>query len=519
MKKKQKRKSIAGYLILSILLGILWTLASILTALAVWYQNTFSMEFGELLYTLLSPLGGTGVSTVSQILEACLLPVILSVSAYVAAVILLYPREERLLCRKMGRVEYARSHARTYRILRRICALLCVVAFLFSAGFACIVFRIPQYIAKSMGYTTIYSDHYVDPNRVSITDIDGKPRNLIYVYVESLESTYYLQSNGGAQKEHDLMPGLTALAKEHISFSDSAALGGFHSIAGTSWTMGALMGTTSGVPFSLSIFGEKAHNSLGKDGNFVNGLTALGDILEEKGYTQEFLCGSDIGFAGRDAYFTQHGNYKLFDYYTAIEKGYIDEDYKVWWGYEDSILFDIARDEVTNLAKGDKPFNFTMLTVDTHHVGGYRCTECGDEFPTKLENVIACTDRLVSEFVAWCMEQDFYENTTIIVTGDHPRMDTQLVKGIDTYNRTIYNCFINSLATPVSEEATHRRIWTSLDMFPSILAAMGYSIEGERLGLGTNIFSDVPTLAEKYGFDWLENEVSKYSEYYKIKFS
>ena len=518
MKKTKEKKGRVGYVVLTVILGILWTLASILTSLAVWYQNTFSMEFGELLYTLLSPLGGTGVSTVSQILEACLLPVLLSVAAYLTVAILLFPREERFLCRKNGSVEITRSHARTWCILRRISAIFCVVALLLSAGFACIAFRIPQYIAKSMGHSTIYSDFYVDPNTVAITDIDGKPRNLIYVYVESLESTYYLQSNGGAQKENDLMPGLTALAKEHISFSDSAALGGFHSIAGTSWTMGALMGTTSGVPFSLSVFGEKAHNSLGKDGNFVNGLTALGDILEEKGYTQEFLCGSDIGFAGRDSYFTQHGNYKLFDYYTAIEKGYIEEGYKVWWGYEDAILFDIARDEVTELAKGDQPFNFTMLTVDTHHVGGYRCTECGSEFPTRLENVIACTDRLVSEFVAWCMEQDFYENTTIIVTGDHPRMDTQLVKGIDTYDRTIYNCFINSCAAPADKDSTQSRIWTSLDMFPSILAAMGYSIEGERLGLGTNIFSSRPTLSEEYGYEWLENEVSKYSEYYKIKF-
>ena len=28
-----------------------------------------------------------------------------------------------------------------------------------------------------------------------------------------------------------------------------------------------------------------------------------------------------------------------------------------------------------------------------------------------------------------------------------------------------------------------------MDLFPSILAAMGYEIEGNRLGLGTNLFS------------------------------
>ena len=57
-----------------------------------------------------------------------------------------------------------------------------------------------------------------------------------------------------------------------------------------------------------------------------------------------------------------------------------------------------------------------------------------------------------------------------------------------------------------------------MDLFPTVLAAMGYEIEGERLGLGTNLFSTVPTLAEAYGYDWLEEELSKYSLYYKTQF-
>ena len=52
---------------------------------------------------------------------------------------------------------------------------------------------------------------------------------------------------------------------------------------------------------------------------------------------------------------------------------------------------------------------------------------------------------------------------------------------------------------------------------------MGFEIEGERLGLGTNLFSPVPTLCEKHGegrigYDWLDAEVSKSSDYYKENF-
>ena len=42
----------------------------------------------------------------------------------------------------------------------------------------------------------------------------------------------------------------------------------------------------------------------------------LAGILEQNGYQQEFLCGSDSNFAGRAKYFKQHGNYEVFDIYT-----------------------------------------------------------------------------------------------------------------------------------------------------------------------------------------------------------
>jgi phosphoglycerol transferase len=279
--------------------------------------------------------------------------------------------------------------------------------------------------------------------------------------------------------------------------------------------MGALMGTTSGVPVSLSVFGGQSYNALGKNGTFVNGLTALGDILEERGYRQEFLCGSNGTFAGRSTYFNVHGGYETFDYYTAMWEGYIPIGYYEWWGYEDTILFDIARDELTELAAKDEPFNFTMLTVDTHHVGGYVCKDCNDRYATGLENVIGCTDVQMAEFIEWCSQQPFYEDTAIVIIGDHPRMDTQLVSQADFYERTMYNCFINAAVTP---SKTSERIFTSLDIFPSILSAMGFEIEGERLGLGTNVFSDLPTLSEEYGYWWLEEELGKYSYYYEDHF-
>ena len=202
------------------------------------------------------------------------------------------------------------------------------------------------------------------------------------------------------------------------------------------------------------------------------------------------------------------------DYYDAIEKGYIDEDYYVWWGYEDLKLFDIAKTELLNLAEGDEPFNFTMLTVDTHHVDGYFCENCDQTYPGQLPNVLVCADEQICDFVNWCKEQDFYEDTVIIVSGDHFRMDSSLIP--DDAERRLYNCFINSAVEP--EGGILNRDYTSLDLFPTTLAAMGFEIEGNRLGLGTNLFSGEKTLAEQIGFETLNTEVAKYSKYYEENF-
>lgn len=57
-------------------------------------------------------------------------------------------------------------------------------------------------------------------------------------------------------------------------------------------------------------------------------------------------------------------------------------------------------------------------------------------------------------------------------------------------------------------------MFTTMDMFPSTLAALGVKIEGERLGLGVNLFSDEQTLAEKYGYEYMFDELNKMSSFY-----
>jgi phosphoglycerol transferase len=83
---------------------------------------------------------------------------------------------------------------------------------------------------------------------------------------------------------------------------------------------------------------------------------------------------------------------------------------------------------------------------------------------------------------------------------------------VDYEDRTLYNCFIN--ADLPTERGTVGREFTAMDMFPTTLAALGFTIEGDRLGLGTNLFSDRPTLCEEMGYDGFVEAASRYSAYY-----
>ena len=78
------------------------------------------------------------------------------------------------------------------------------------------------------------------------------------------------------------------------------------------------------------------------------------------------------------------------------------------------------------------------------------------------------------------------------------------------YVRTTYNCFINS---KVSSNNIKNRQFSHLDMFPTTLAAMGFKVDGNKLALGTNLFSSLPTAIEKYGQAYIEAEVKKSSTF------
>lgn len=370
--------------------------------------------------------------------------------------------------------------------------------------------KVFAYVENSVTESDFIQEHYVDPDTVQLTFPEEK-RNLVYIFLESMENTFADPTSCDTVAVN-YIPELTRLARENVNFSHSQGLGGAQSLEGTTWTAAAMVAQTSGVTVKVPLTGD----DYGEEEYYMPGITALGDILQAQGYRQVLLLGSKGAFANRDAYFADHGNYHMVDLVALKQEGRLDEDYYEWWGYEDEKLFAYAKEELTLLAQTGEPFNFTMLTADTHFPDGYVCRLCENTYEEQYGNVMRCSDTQLSAFLSWLREQPFYENTTVILSGDHLTMDPEFLADIDeSYVRTNYNCILNAPVTPAKEK---NRQFGTIDMFPTTLAAMGVQIEGDRLGLGTNLFSDRQTLSEEFGHTQLDAELQKDSPYYFEKF-
>ncbi len=498
--RTKKKQSVLGMVLLCCLLLI----AFLCFFAARWYTSVYGRTgFDSVLFTLTSSMDGVSSELIAAFLRGAVLPALL-------CTLLL-----SLMLFWQGRGITLRG-VRLWPWKRWIAG--CVAGALSLGMIVCAAFEVElvQYIIHGRQPSELYQDYYRDPKSVQIT-FPEKKRNLVYILLESMETSYLAKDQGGAL-EYNVIPELFQLAQENINFSHNDTVGGFRNVTGASWTSGAMVAQTGGVPLRVPDGIADWQNGYGKDGEFLPGLTSLTSILKENGYYQTLMVGSVASFGGRDTYYKTHGADWIYDLVTARRDGIVAPDYwDDWWGMEDMHLFAYAKQELTEIAQKGQPFAFTMLTVDTHHIGGHTCSLCGDEYGESMENAVACSSRQVYEFVLWLQQQPFYEDTTVIITGDHCSMDKQYFSrnAPDDYVRHIYNCFLNAAAEPVS---TANREFCAMDMFPTTLAAMGCTIEGQRLGLGTNLFSDTPTLIEQMGYYVFNSELAKKSDFYAEHF-
>lgn len=320
-------------------------------------------------------------------------------------------------------------------------------------------------------------------------NIPDKRKNLIFIYLESLEQ-FYLDENTFP----GLIPNIKSTMNEALVFDNISQF------PGTSWTIAGILSSQCGLPL---LNGE--NDGILQSKVYRNNL-CLGDVLKTLGYNQIYMGGAKKSFAGKDIFFENHGFDEVLGYEDFAEN-LKDPEYKTWWGLYDDTLFKKIEKKLNQLKNAEKPFNLNFLTIDTHHPKGHPSRSCPD-YPfsdnTMLESV-HCTDYLFGKIIKKIKNMPFYDDTVVFVMSDHLAMNNSIYEKYPDYKNRRLSVFALNTGTKgnISAPGSH------FDIAPTVLDLMG--IEGNiRFPLGESLLKKPTPARLDIFYDQKENFISDY---------
>ena len=184
MSAMKRTETSKAYTILAVLGWLLFTLGVALISAMLWELESLNVGISEIIFTLTNPLDGADSGIAESIVRSCL-PVTLLFSAGYAAVLIRFRGCGKGELLKLRRPKL-RLHARA--LICGTLALVPVATWVLAGAVAEKRFQLSDYVKTRMDKTTIYEDYYVRPSDTEIT-ARGKPKNLICIYLESMETT------------------------------------------------------------------------------------------------------------------------------------------------------------------------------------------------------------------------------------------------------------------------------------------------------------------------------------------
>ncbi len=248
-------------------------------------------------------------------------------------------------------------------------------------------------------------ENYVNPDTLKITK-PSKPRNLILIYVESLDKNYSNTSIFGENllQELDDIKGIEF--KRYIQ------------TPGTGWTIAGIVSTQCAIPLKpIALANINMQGNIAK--KFLPNVTCLGDTLSKAGYTNVFLGGASSTFSGKGKFLEQHGYTKIMGKEEWLNTGRFKASDMNGWGLYDDDLMSEAKSELDRLELSSKPFNLTLLTVDTHFPNGFLSKTCKSSGGSSFTDIVKCTSHQVADIIGYTSSKGYLKNTNIVILGDH----------------------------------------------------------------------------------------------------
>lgn len=316
-----------------------------------------------------------------------------------------------------------------------------------------------------------------------ITAPQAPPKNLLIIYLESMEATYAKPVFGEAFAD------LNALSSEGLRIN------GVAQVQDTAWTMAGLVASQCGIP--LLSYGLIMKNRMKNIETFLPNADCLGSQLAARGYQTSFYGGARLNFAGKGKFLTSHGYQRTvgLDEIPEEQRGEVGE-----WGIYDDRLFELALKELETLSGNEAPYLLSVLTLGAHFPVGYPAPVCYDMFDGAEEMdgsllSVACTARLTREFLREAKTRGYLGDTVVVLLSDHLSHKNSQTRRLNQFKRENFVLILR----PDGETGEITKRGSMMDVYPTILESLGLSPKNGPAGLGVSLLGTAPTRLEQYG--------------------
>lgn len=315
--------------------------------------------------------------------------------------------------------------------------------------------------------SSAFEDYFAVPEISELQDAGKK--NLVFVYGEGLERTYFDEAGFPGLMQH-----LRRIEEQGTSFTN------VRQAVATGWTIGGIVASQCGIP----LFTPSDGNSMGGMDQFLPSAVCLGDLLDEKGFDLSYMGGARVEFAGKAKFFATHG----FSEAVGLEElqpeledgGYVNP-----WGLYDDSLMELAYERFVELSIAPNPFALFLLTLDTHPPHGHPSASCAGvhygDGENRMLNAVACSDLVVSEFIQRILDSPFAAETVVVLASDHLAMRNDASDILETLERR--NLFV-VIDPEVKGPDEVPQLGSHLDIASTVLPYLGFAAD---VGLGRDL--------------------------------
>ncbi len=354
---------------------------------------------------------------------------------------------------------------------------------------------------------------YQTVHPVEVTAVPERPLNLVLVFLEGTESTYGIREQFG--QIYDPLHRLGQKGRVFEEVEQVEMLG--HSIAG-------MVAAQCGLPLVPN--GLLPTKRAGTRGAFLPGHACLGDVLSEHGYATGFFVGGALDYGGIDRLYAQHGFDKIVgrdqlrsrSQRRPSDVGLPGADEVMRWGVHDSVVFEAALDQARQFEQGDAPWALVVETIGPHGPDAFLSPPCrrpgeGQTHRDILRGV-ECVAEVTEDFVAQLYQITSPQDTLVVVVSDH--LAHRMVSAISQLRKLKRRNTAIFLGAGVPVERVAKP-GSMMDIYPTILQAMGFSIAEERAGMGVSLLSpDRQSLVEQLGVTEIDRRLDRDTDLARI---